>query len=235
MSPETAQPFPGFQANDSSPIQLPEAFFTDLLPLLSNAEQIQLMLYLFWHLEQDPGRVHYVRLLDLAGDPTLIEMIGDEAKINSTLLELVELGAVLRAELPWLEETYYFINGPQGKAAVQAIQSGTWQDTGQPQQAIQMAPEKPNIFKLYESNIGPLTPMVAEVLKADEADYPPEWIEEAVKEAVTRNVRNWKYVQTILKNWQKEGHGNEQNRRDRSQDPESYKESWLGHDRSREG
>ena len=78
----------------------------------------------------------------------------------------MELGAVLQAELPWLDETYYFINAPQGRAAVQAIQSGTWQDTGQPRQAIQIAPEKPNIFKLYESNIGSLTPMVAEILKA---------------------------------------------------------------------
>lgn len=230
MSPETARPFPGFQTNDSSPIQLPEAFFTNLLPLLSNAAQIQLMLYLFWHLEQDPKRVHYVRLMDLTGDPTLAEMVGAETEITSTLTALVNLGAVLQAELPWLDETYYFINAPQGRSAVEAIQSGTWQDTGQPRQAVQMAPEKPNIFKLYESNIGPLTPMVAEILKADEAEYPPEWIEEAVREAVSRNVRNWKYVQKILSSWQKEGHGNEQNRRDRKQNPEDYRESWLGHD-----
>lgn len=209
---------------------MPEAFFTDLLPLLSSAAQIQLMLYLFWHQEQDPGRVHYVRLMDLTGDPTLVEMIGGETQIKDTLSELVHLGAVLQAELSWLNETYTFINSPQGQAAVQAIQSGTWQDTGQPHQTVQMAPEKPNIFKLYESNIGPLTPMVAEILKADEAEYPPEWIEDAVREAVARNVRNWKYVQKILSSWQKEGHGNEQNRRDRKQDPEDYRESWRGHD-----
>ena len=174
--------------------------------------------------------MHYVRMMDLTGDPTLVDMLGGEAQIGNTLQELVALGAVLQAELPWLDETYYFINAPQGRAAVQAIQSGTWQEAGQARQVIQMAPEKLNIFKLYESNIGPLTPMVAEILKEDEAEFPPEWIEEAVREAVSRNIRNWKYVQTILKNWQNKGRGNEQNRRDNSQSPEDYRKGWLGRD-----
>jgi len=230
VSPESHQPFPGFQVSDSPAIRLPEAFFTTLLPLLTDPAQIQLMLYLFWHLEQDTNRVHYVRLIDLSGDPTLAAMLGDEASIAQTLQELVSLGAVLQAELPWLDETYYFINGPQGRAAVQAIKAGVWKENGQTKQVVQMTPEKRNIFKLYESNIGPLTPMVADILKEDEAEYPPEWIEDAVREAVSRNIRNWKYVQTILKNWQNKGRGNEQNRRDRSQNPEDYRESWLGHD-----
>ena len=230
MSPETTRPFPGFQASETPAIRLPEAFFTTLLPLLSGPAQIQLMLYLFWHLEQDPNRVHYVRMMDLTGDPTLVDMLGGEEQIGKTLKELVASGAVLQAELPWMDETYYFINAPQGRAAVQAIQAGTWQETGQARQAVQMAPEKLNIFKLYESNFGSLTPMIADILKEDEAEYPPEWIEDAVREALSRNIRNWKYVQTILKNWQNKGRGNEQNRRDRSQNPEDYRESWLGRD-----
>jgi DnaD/phage-associated family protein len=66
-------------------------------------------------------------------------------------------------------------------------------------------PEKPNIFTLYEQNIGPLTPMVAEVLKADAEIYPENWLREAMHEAVSRNIRNWKYVQAILKAWQEKG------------------------------
>ena len=138
MSPETTRSFPGFQASDSPAVRLPEAFFTTLLPLISGPGQIQLMLYLFWHLEQDPNRVHYVRMMDLTGDPTLVDMLGGEAQIGNTLQELVALGAMLQAELTWLDETYYFINAPQGRAAVQAIQSGTWQETGQARQVIQM-------------------------------------------------------------------------------------------------
>ena len=230
MSPEKAPAFPGFQADSSSTIPLPEAFFTDLLPLLSSKAEIQVMLYLFWHLAQAQGRVHYLRMMDLTADPTLMAMVGDQAALEQAVQTLVGLGALLRAELAWMDETYYFINTPQGRAAVQAIQAGTWQEGGQSRPAVQMTPEKPNIFQLYENNIGPLTPMIAETLKADEAEYPAEWIEEAIRQAVTRNVRNWKYVQAILSRWQTEGHGNEQNRRDRSQNPEDYRESWLGRD-----
>ena len=66
-------------------------------------------------------------------------------------------------------------------------------------------PNKPNIFTLYEQNIGPLTPMVAEILKADAETYPESWLREAMQEAVSRNIRNWKYVQAILRSWQEKG------------------------------
>ena len=66
-------------------------------------------------------------------------------------------------------------------------------------------PDKPNIFTLYEQNIGPLTPMIAEILKADAETYPESWLREAMQEAVSRNIRNWKYVQAILKAWQEKG------------------------------
>jgi len=65
--------------------------------------------------------------------------------------------------------------------------------------------ERPNIFKLYETHIGIITPMMAEQLKQDEIDFPAEWIEDAVREAVERNARNWKYVKAILLAWKERG------------------------------
>lgn len=62
-----------------------------------------------------------------------------------------------------------------------------------------------NIFQLYESNFGALTPMIAEALKDAEKTYPAEWIESAMSEAVECNKRNWKYVEAILKRWQVDG------------------------------
>ncbi|NLE84464.1 MAG: DnaD domain protein [Chloroflexi bacterium] len=86
--------------------------------------------------------------------------------------------------------------------------------------------ERPNIFKLYEENIGALTPMIAETLKADMQLYPLEWIEDAMKEAVTYNARNWKYVQAILRNWQEKGRkrSNEETKRDHDQFRKLYLE-----------
>ena len=62
-----------------------------------------------------------------------------------------------------------------------------------------------NIFKLYEQNFGPLTPMIAETLQDAEKTYPTEWIESAMSEAVANNKRNWKYVEAILQRWQVDG------------------------------
>jgi hypothetical protein len=47
--------------------------------------------------------------------------------------------------------------------------------------------------------------MIAEELKAAEQLYPVSWIDDAFREAVSRNKRNWKYIEAILKRWDSEG------------------------------
>jgi DnaD/phage-associated family protein len=65
--------------------------------------------------------------------------------------------------------------------------------------------ERPNIYSLYEQNVGPLTALLSEDLQEAEETYPPEWIEEAFREAVRLNKRSWKYIRAILERWQTEG------------------------------
>lgn len=79
-------------------------------------------------------------------------------------------------------------------------------------------------FKLYEENIGPLTPLIADALKDAEQMYPEEWIAEALEIAVLKNKRNWKYVEAILKRWKVEGHAKKQDRRDAQEDGRRYVE-----------
>lgn len=64
------------------------------------------------------------------------------------------------------------------------------------------------IVRVYESNIGIVTPMVAEQLKDITEHYPKGWFEEAVKEACKYNVRNLGYIQKILVNWGNKGFKN---------------------------
>ena len=71
----------------------------------------------------------------------------------------------------------------------------------------------PNIFSLYEANIGMLTPMIADDLREAESLYPASWIEDAFREAVEQNKRSWRYVERILERWSQEGKGNGQPRR----------------------
>ena len=67
------------------------------------------------------------------------------------------------------------------------------------------ARERPNVFALYEDNIGMLSPMISEELKEAEQSYPEAWFEDAIKEAVANNKRSWRYVAAILDRWEREG------------------------------
>lgn len=71
--------------------------------------------------------------------------------------------------------------------------------------------ERPNIFAVYEQEIGPLTAGIGEALKQAEIDYPSGWAEDALKEAAKYNKRSWAYAETILKRWMAEGKGSKSN------------------------
>ena len=58
---------------------------------------------------------------------------------------------------------------------------------------------------LYEQNVGPLTPLIADHLVRALETWPVEWIEDAVAESVAYNKRSWRYIQRILEGWQSEG------------------------------
>ena len=65
-----------------------------------------------------------------------------------------------------------------------------------------------SVFNLYESEIGVVTPMIAEKLKAAWDEYPHEWFPVAFDEAARHNARNWSYIAKILSNWQANGFQN---------------------------
>jgi DNA replication protein len=73
------------------------------------------------------------------------------------------------------------------------------------QQHIQVQIDRPNIFVLYEQNIGLLSPLLADELKDAADQYPEDWIEAAFREAVQHNKRKWSYIRAILRRWETEG------------------------------
>lgn len=60
---------------------------------------------------------------------------------------------------------------------------------------------KKNVFEVYQSEIGVLTPFIAESIEHWISDLSEEIVIKALKISVANNVRNWSYAQTILKNW----------------------------------
>lgn len=81
-----------------------------------------------------------------------------------------------------------------------------------------------NIYKIYESNIGILTPFIAEELKDIETHYPKGWFGEAVKEACNHNARSLRYITAILENWKVRGF--KALRKTQETKPSKYGDGW---------
>lgn len=61
------------------------------------------------------------------------------------------------------------------------------------------------VVEAYESNIGMFTSMTSDMVKDAYAEYGSTLIVEAIKTAVSQNVRKWSYVDGVLKRWRASG------------------------------
>jgi len=224
--------FNGFPEGKLNLISLPEIFFSQLLPQIDDLDELKLTLYIFWRIDHMEGNFRYFHRADLEQDERLLQCLGvppekAQAALERAIEKTVARGTLLKASPENRQEELYFLNSPKGRAAVRAIEDGTWQPTGESGLTAEPPQAAPNIFQLYEENIGPLTPMLAEALGEAENTYPLEWIEEALRIAVEKNKRNWRYAAAILERWQREGrHGRKEKLEDR-RDPEKARRRYV--------
>ncbi len=94
---------------------------------------------------------------------------------------------------------------PQESEKLAAAGMHTKPISNETRHTVQVEVERPNIFVLYEQNIGLLSPLIAEELKDAADHFPMEWIEAAFREAVQHNKRKWSYIRAILRRWETEG------------------------------
>lgn len=149
-----------------------------------------------------------------------------DADFKEALNEAAQIGIILLFQDPNLEQRTYLLPGnATGQALLKALERDPALLATANQAKPLALPSRPNLFKLYEQNIGPLTPYTAELLKDASQTYSEDWIEDAIKEAIHYNVRSWRYIQAILYNWQEKGRrrSNEEDKRD----PESFRKLYL--------
>lgn len=207
--------FSGFPSGKTQLTALPAAFFHELLPQIDNLAELKIILYAFWFLNQQQGNARYITLQDFLQDQRLLlGLAGDysaaQAILKTALDQAVERGVFLKAQLNDEVDApqFYFLNTAQGRAALKALKAGHWSPDPSSHAVPALDLEHPTIYRLYEENIGPLTPLIADTLRDAEQSYPTEWIQEALQIAVENNVRRWRYIETILKSWQENGrHG----------------------------
>lgn len=190
---------------------LPNEFFHDWLNEIDDLNELKVTLFALWFSANQEGAAHPLFVGDFAEGL-------DAADIHSGLGKCVQRGSLLKVMLA--AEDVYFLNSPRGRAAAESARAGEWI----PSKGETAAPvPRPNIYRLYEENIGPLTTIVADMLKDAEEEYPADAIEKAFAQALKANVRKWNYVEAILKRWKEEGYGKKQNRQDAQEDRNRYR------------
>jgi DnaD/phage-associated family protein len=208
--------FAGFSTEENSLTGIPDVFLRELMPAIEDANLLKLCLYVLWKANtvgdyqiaftRDNLMLDRILMNGLKGNEI------EEATLVDDLLEkLARAKVLLRSDEESKTGYTYFINCAEGRAAAGTRSSNITLDQVQP-----------NIYQIYTENIGPLTPLIADALKDAQATYPQGWIQEAIEIAVTNNVRRWRYVESILDRWQKEG----RNGTDRKHDKTDYR-SYL--------
>jgi DNA replication protein len=235
--------FEGFQRRSEHFVPVPEEFFSDLLPHIRSIVELKLTLHLMWVLSRRSSTPRCIEYTEMANDSRLLENLRvedgprpGEDYLREGLELAVTRGSVLRVHLRRSEsdQTWFFLNTSTSREAVNSLQAGMYGEAAGvlgPEPIHEVHVYRPNIFALYEQNIGPLTPMIADKLQAAETQFPAEWIEEAISLSVEYNKRNWRYVEAILQRWEAEGKddGVDRRRSEEDVDPEGYFRSKYQH------
>lgn len=202
--------------------KIPGAFFSEVLPDITSMAEMKVTLYCFWWMQHQDDAV-YLREQDFMADPIFMAGLAhrrdDQQQALQEGLELASTrGTLIKVLLETQQqrsEAYYLINTARGQAAAEAMEQGRWQPEYDPKVALDLRVERPTIFTLYEQNIGPLTPLIADRLRDLSAEVGDARIEEAIGIAVQNNARKMAYIEAVI------------NRQQAQPDMQSSNDNWL--------
>jgi DnaD/phage-associated family protein len=218
---------------------LPNVFFSKLLPQISDIAELKTTLHLFTILYRKRGYPRFVSYPELSSNASLMRSLKEKEKppdeiLRGALEMATKRGTILHTVLnrDGAPEDVYFLNTDSGRQTIAKIQNGEIKLNGLKARELTTVEieELPDIFTLYEENIGMLTPMIAEELREAEKLYPAAWIRDAIKEAVNQSKHKWSYISAILERWSAEGKSDGTYRRDfKKTDPDKYIKGKYGH------
>jgi len=218
---------------------LPNLFFSTLLPQINDITELKVTLHIFEEIYHKRGYPRFVTYRELLGNTSLINSLRETTNPEEALRKALEMatqrGTFLHLVLDrdGVPEDIYFLNTESQRQIMAKIQNGELNLSGLKavRQAYVETEEQPDIFTLYEQNIGMLTPMIAEELREAEKLYPVTWVKDAIKEAVNQNKRKISYILAILERWSSEGRGSGTYRRDSAKktSPDKYFKGKYGH------
>jgi DNA replication protein len=195
-------------------VALPQAFFQAILPRVTDLSELKLVLFVAY-LGAQHGEKYGVPLSDLTQSEVMRSIVGTsspepaEVRLQRTMDKAVADGTIFRLKIRrGGDERAYFL--PVSSTNRELLDRLKREDSDASVELdlgkhVDVTVYRPNIFALYEQHLGPLNPLLAEQLRDAERSYPRSWIEQAIIEAVHYNKRNWRYVQTVLSQWEDSG------------------------------
>ncbi|MDP2916646.1 MAG: DnaD domain protein [Dehalococcoidia bacterium] len=218
---------------------VPNLFFSALLTQITDITEMKLTLHIFQLLYRKKGYPRFITYNELMSDVSLMKSLRETGKpleeaLRCAIEMATERGTILHLpmEKDGAHEDVYLLNTEANRQVMAKIRSGelvlSGLKAGAPPEVV--AEEPPDVFTLYEQNIGMLTPMIAEELRDAEKQYPVPWIRDAIKEAVALNKRSWRYIAKILEHWSVEGRDDGAYRGHlKKTDPDKYIKGKYGH------
>jgi DnaD/phage-associated family protein len=216
-SPDKRTSVTGLVLDPGDVLAIPLSFVTDVLPAVTSLEEIQVSIAIFRLLDAAGGFSEPLAEKSIVRDRLLrsaLRVDGSPRAPDSRIAKGLDL-ALARGTIVRLvssqgrkQATFFYLNTPENRRSIKMMEAGDlaaprslWPDDAPPSITI----ERPNAFRLYEQNIGPLTPLIADQISRVIEEYPDDWIEDALSEAVAYNRRSWRYVTRILENWKQQG------------------------------
>jgi DnaD/phage-associated family protein len=223
-------PFGGFPAVGRA-TAVPAVFFSQVLPRLEAPGDLLAFLFAAKHVQEQRGDARWVRAADIwaaeGAEAAFRALGGGREGLEAGLRRCAAAGALIAVATdgPSGRQTVYFLNDPASRRAAARARAGAL-DLGEGVRPLPAEPvSRPDIFQLYEENIGTITPLLGERLVQAAETYPWEWIRDAFREAAELNRRNWRYIERILQTWWEEGRADETPGRD---PVEARRERYLG-------
>lgn len=203
-------------AGDEFPdIPVPRAFLAERIALIDDPAELHVTLAVFRLAADSESTPPAVSEDSVLRDPVLARTFHED-RGSSRLAQRIRRGlqyatardsimqVMIRTDVR--EERWYVPGSARYRAELDRVmaEQPKWPLAGTEAIVTETAP---SIFSLYEKNIGMLTPLLIDQIEHAMELYPLAWIEDAIREAVTYNKRNWRYVQRVLENWTANGRG----------------------------
>jgi DnaD/phage-associated family protein len=187
--------------------------FGPLLEQIDDLGELKCTLRVIWLIHQKKGYPRFLTFSELLSDRTRVDARASSGpsgreQVGRALEKAVGRGTLygVAVQRDGELEQLFALNTEADRNALDALADSSAPAARLPKtEPWEGDASRPNIFAMYEDNIGMLSPMIADELKEAEELYPSAWIEEAFREAVSQNKRTWRYIARILERWEREG------------------------------